>query len=204
MSWYEEDGYNGNINHPEEGSSTRVEPIRDREKIERIKKLLKKKPRDLCIFVLGINTAFRCGDLLNLTRGSVKDLKVGDYLRVNESKTGNLRITVINGATYNVIQNHLENSEGEDEDRLFTGQRGPLTVGTVTNNVKLWCRSVGLRDENYGSHTLRKTWGYWQRIGRGTPIILLTKALGHSTQGHTCDYLGIIPEEIEELYEYEL
>ncbi|MBW4660296.1 MAG: hypothetical protein KME15_16595 [Drouetiella hepatica Uher 2000/2452] len=44
--------------------------------------------------------------------------------------------------------------------------------------VKGWCQDVGLK-ENYGSHTLRKTWKHWQRMERGTSIPLLMEAFGH-------------------------
>ncbi|MBD2082884.1 hypothetical protein [Leptolyngbya sp. FACHB-17] len=47
-----------NPHHPLPGSVLTVEPIRDKKAIDRIKKLLRDQPRDLCLFVLGINTAF--------------------------------------------------------------------------------------------------------------------------------------------------
>ncbi len=62
---------------------------------------------------------------------------------------------------------------------------------------------MGLRG-NFGSHTLRKTWGYQQRIRSNTPIPLLMEALGHSNQRTTLAYLGIESEEIEQLYSMEL
>lgn len=69
--------------------------------------------------------------------------------------------------------------------------------------VKMWCQNVGLKG-NYGSHTLRKTWGYWQRLERGTAIPLLMEAFGHATQRQTLAYLGIQSDEIAQIYELEL
>lgn len=51
----------------------------------------------------------------------------------------------------------------KDNDRLFQGQRGPLTVKTVTQLVKKWCGDIYLKG-NLGSHTMRKTWGVHQLI----------------------------------------
>ncbi len=51
---------------------------------------------------------------------------------------------------------------------------------SVSNMVKLWCAEAGLNG-NYGSHTLRKTWGYWQ-YKRGIPLPLLMVAFGHASQ----------------------
>ena len=38
-----------NPNHPTAGSTTKVEPIRDKKEIARIKKILADRPRDLCL-----------------------------------------------------------------------------------------------------------------------------------------------------------
>ena len=53
-----------NYNHPKKGALINVEPIRDIDSINRIKKLLSDKPRDLCLFTIGINTNLRASDLL--------------------------------------------------------------------------------------------------------------------------------------------
>ena len=55
----------------------------------------------------------------------------------------------------------------KDEDRLFQGQRGPLTVKTVTQLVKKWCGDINLKG-NFGSHTMKKTWGVHKRTKVGT------------------------------------
>jgi len=59
-----------------------VEPIRDKKAIHRIKKILADRPRDLCLFTLGINTAYRSNELLSLKVGQVKALRAGDVLGV--------------------------------------------------------------------------------------------------------------------------
>jgi integrase len=67
-----------NPHHPAPGSILTVEPIRDRKAIERIRKLLRDHPRDLCLFAVGINTAFRANELLSLKVGQVRLLQAGD------------------------------------------------------------------------------------------------------------------------------
>jgi len=75
-------------------------------------------------------------------------------------------------------------------------------VTSVTRLVKEWCQTVGLKG-NYGSHTLRKTWGYWQYKNQ-TPIPLLMEAFGHANQQQTLAYLGIQTKEISQIYDLEL
>ena len=195
-----------NPNHPDKGSTTKVEPIRDIKAIRRIKKILADKPRDLCLFSLGINTAYRANELLSIKVNQVDHLREGDVLNIKQTKTNKYRGVTINKMVIDAIDNWLRVYQGNFEDGyLFIGQRGSnaLTVPYVNNLVKAWCRNVGLKG-NYGSHSLRKTWGYHQRTQKNAPVPLLMEAFGHTTQKQTMDYLCIQAEEIRDLYSLEL
>lgn len=63
-----------------------VEPIRDREKIEMVKRILKRNgSRDFLLFLMGINSGLRISDILKL---KVKDVCNKDYIEIVEQKTG--------------------------------------------------------------------------------------------------------------------
>lgn len=53
---------------------------------------------------------------------------------------------------------------------------------------------------NYGSHTLRKTFGYMHRTVHNTDIPTLMEMFNHSSQKQTLAYLGIQPSEIRDAY----
>ena len=53
----------------------KVEPTRTKKAIETIKKILS--PRDCCLFTLGINTAYRAGELLSITYSQVIGMTAG-------------------------------------------------------------------------------------------------------------------------------
>jgi integrase len=196
-----------NPNRPKPGSSIKVEPIRTKVAIDHIKKILRDQPRNLCLFTLGINTAFRTGELLSIRLGQVRHLQVGDALDLKQSKTRTYRLVTLNRPSIEAIHYYLRHDPqlrlADDTSYLFYSRFGEvLTVPTVTNLVKRWCQAVGLRG-NYGSHTMRKTWGWWQ-YKRGKPVPLLMEAYGHATQKQTLDYLCIQAEEVAELYDLEL
>lgn len=191
-----------NPHRPRKGDSIRVEPIRSKKHIANIKKILADKPRDLCLFTLGINTAFRANELLSIQVGEVRYLGVGDTLTLKQRKTQKYRSVVLNDNVVESIKNHLREASLSDEAALFTGLRGCLTVPTVNRLVKTWCASVGLKG-NYGSHSMRKTWGYWQRQN-GADILNLVEAFGHATQRQTMAYLGLQPEDVMKLYDLNL
>ena len=73
-----------NPNHPPPGSTIKVDPIRTVQAISRVKSLLESNPRNYCLFVLGINTAFRASELLSIRVAQVKYLAPGDRLEVKQ------------------------------------------------------------------------------------------------------------------------
>jgi len=191
-------------NRPEKGSQIAVQPIKDPRDIARLKKLLASNPRDLAIFTLGINTNLRASDILALTVGHVKTLNPGDELfRYREKKTSKERTITINRLVYNALQALLVTMpDAQDGDPLFQSRkgRGALTVSTLNNMVKAWCAEDLKLKGNYGSHTLRKTFGYQHRVLHGTDIPTLMEMFNHSTQKQTLTYLCIQPEEIKNAY----
>ncbi|MEO0399621.1 MAG: tyrosine-type recombinase/integrase [Pseudomonadota bacterium] len=199
-----------NPNHPKKGSIIKVEPIRDLRAIKRIKKLREDSSlfwqRDFCLFTLGVNTAYRANELLSISVGQVDYLKPGDRIELLQSKTKKRRGAILNKTVAAALDQWLTVHPYPDRSSpLFISSRGfeALTVPTVSRMVKLWCEEAGLRG-NYGSHTLRKTWGYHQLRKNNVPIPLLMEAYGHSTQRQTLEYLCIESNEIEELYALEL
>ena len=197
-------GMIGNPNRPAKGSTIKVDPIKKLKDIKAIKKLLAGKPRDLALFTIGINTNLRASDLLRLKVSQVKDLKAGDEVEIKEQKTSKGRRINLNKACIKAIQNLLASNQYHDDDYLFQSQRRHvLTVPSVHKLAKSWCSEINLKG-NYGSHTLRKTWGYHQRVTFGVDLPRLMVCFNHSTQKQTLDYLCIQPEEIKNVYENEL
>lgn len=190
-------------NHPKLGSKIKVAPIRTKVAIANIKKILADRPLYACLFTLGINTAYRANELLSIRVKQVRGLQPGDILELKQSKTDKYRLVALNKTAIAAVNGLLQVRTYTDEDYLFTGQRGTvLTVSSVSRLVKGWCESVGLK-ENYGSHTLRKTWGYWQ-YERGTSLPLLMEAFGHSSQQQTLQYLCVPSKDVRQIFEMEL
>jgi len=194
-------GNNGN--HPVKGSIIKVEPVKTMKDIKAIKALLAKKQRDLVLFTLGINTNLRAVDLLKIRVAQVRNLKPLESIELKEQKTGKLRRVTLNKACVDAIRDLINLRDYRDDDYLFLGQRGRLTVPSVNRLVKSWCAAINL-EGNFGAHTLRKTFGYIQRVVFGTGLPELMVCFNHSTQRQTLEYLCIQPEEIKNVYANEL
>jgi integrase len=190
-------------NHPKPGSQTKVEPIRNTKDIQTIKKTLAAKPMDAAFFAIGINTNLRASDILNIKVEQVRGAKPGDEIEVREKKTGKVRRLTLNKNVVAAVKNLLASKAYEPGDYLFKGQRGVWSVPYVSQKVKGWCKTVNLKG-NYGSHSLRKTWGYHQRVTFGQSLPVLMECFNHSTQKQTLDYLCIQDEEVKSVYMNEL
>ena len=184
-------------NHPQKGSRITVDPIRKIKDIKSISLLLSDKPRDYLLFVMGINNGLRIGDLLKLKVSQVQNVKVGDIIKIKESKTKKDNVLVINKTLHKALKNYFENTNLNSDDYLFKSRKGngPLAVSSVNKMMKKWTNAINLKG-NYGTHSLRKTWGYIQRTIHGVGFEIIAKRFNHSSPAITMRYLGIEDKEV--------
>lgn len=187
-------------NRPKKGETKTVEPIRKLKDVRAIKKILADKPRDLLLFTLGINNGLRAGDLLKLKVHQIKNLKVGDSIAIVEKKTSKKNILVINQPSYDAVQNFFKHIDKDDDDYLFSGRKGknPITIPSLNRLIKSWTDAINLKGR-FGTHSLRKTWGYIQRTEFGVPIEKITQRYLHSSPAVTMRYLGLQTQEVEDI-----
>jgi integrase len=177
-----------------------VEPIRRKKDIAKIKALLASSPRDLALFTLGINVGLRGSDLLSLTWEMVltPEDRICSVLEVSEQKTGNRRRIALGDSARKALQAWLAEVGEDASGPIFPSRKGgePMTIQRLHQLVNDWCRQAGLRG-HYGSHTLRKTYGYFL-YQSGTSLPLLMQIFGHSSQAITLRYIGVQQDEIDE------
>lgn len=186
-----------------------VEPIRDAKKIAQIKNVLggQKRYRDLLLFVVGINTALRISDLLDLRVGMFVDTDgtVQDSFSIREQKTDKRRKINLNDAMRRALKDYLvvyPDIIADPNNYLFFNTKkmdykDGIKRGIAWRVVAEICGDVGLRG-NYGTHTLRKTWGYHARLN-GVDLGLIMATLNHSSIEETKRYLGITDDELAEI-----
>lgn len=188
-------------NRPKKGDKTTVDPIRKQKDVERIKINIKGNARDYLLFIIGINNGLRAGDLLKIRVRDIQNKKTGEFLRIRESKTGKTNILVINKSIYAALKRYLIDLKPDPTDYLFKSRKGtnnPLTISTINNLVKKWCRDAKI-EGNFGAHTLRKTWGYHARMYHGAGFEIICKRYNHSSPAVTMRYLGIEDKEVTDL-----
>jgi len=182
-----------------------VEPIRDRKKILAIKGNLKAQdnPRDYLLFTMGINFALRISDLLRLRVRDTLDGKgeIKDYVYLREQKTKKEKKLKLNKAVKEALEYYFSKAQVTNPDQLlFVAHRSgrPLTRIRAWQLIRSWCEKVGLSGERFGTHSLRKTWGYQARMS-GVSVELICEKLGHRSPAVTRRYIGITQDEISEV-----
>ena len=179
-----------------------VEPIRDRKRIAQIKNQLRGEGRyrDLLLFVVGINSALRISDLLQLRISHFVDEHnhIRRRFAIKEEKRGKRQEVVINDSIRETLDEYLSaypGVTGDPGNYVFFNEA--IKRGEAWKFITSICADVGLRG-NFGTHSLRKTWGYHARMN-GVDLALIMYKLNHASLAYTKRYLGITDDELEEV-----
>lgn len=159
-----------------------VQPIKDKDKLNQVIDNLGG-IRNKMLFRLGLNTGLRISDIL--------DLKVSDIKRtieLTEQKTGKIKRFQLSDSFYDELIQYIKSyCRGE---WLFPSKTGePLSYAQAYKIIKTAGRKAGIDD--IGTHTMRKTFGYYAYNVLKVPIAYIMEALNHSSESHTLRYIGI-------------
>jgi integrase len=186
-----------------------VEPFRDKKQINAMKAVLssgKMGQRNVLLFSIGINTAYRISDLRRLKLSDVliisRDRVIAkDRLEMKEQKTGKHNSIIISDRLRKLIMEYCmdvfsyEVANREFDHYLFPSQKGadePMKRQTLWEILSNAANSIGV--SNIGSHSMRKTFGYFL-YKNGTSIEIIQDLLNHSSQRETLRYIGITQED---------
>lgn len=169
-----------------------VQPIRSKEQLDDMKWALKRhcSERDYIMFLIGINTGLRVGDILKL---KVSDVKKKKKVVIMEGKTQKARqLNLVN--IYDEIQTYISQI---DSNWLFPSRKGdkPITPTQAYRTLQKAGDMAGV--DSIGTHSMRKTFGYWF-YKQTKDVAKLQQILNHSHPDVTLTYIGITAEEIEE------
>jgi len=149
---------------------------------------------------MGINNGIRTNDLVKIKYSQVEGLKPGAVIKIIESKTGKPNVLVINRSVHKALQLYIKDVTPEPDDYLFQSRKGNghISSQSVGRMIRSWAEAINLKGQ-YGAHTLRKTWGYHQRVYHGAGFEILCKRYNHSSPAVTMRYLGIEDREVCDL-----
>lgn len=170
-----------------------VEPIRDKEKIDELRELLKtQSARNGFLLNFGVNTGLRISDILPL---KVADVRGKSHILITEKKTGKRKRFKINQALQEAIMSYTQGMD--NNDYLFASEKRPKPITRVRAYQILngAARKIGLNE--IGTHSLRKSFGY-HFYQRTRDIATLQMIFNHSHPSITLRYIGITQDLIDE------
>lgn len=179
-----------------------VEPIRDKDDIERLKDWVRaRNERDYVLVMCGLYSGMRISDIVSL---KVRDVG-GKRIEVKEQKTGKNKKFAINPELRKALDRYIKTNQLKEYDYLFpskkkinrqTGERiqhiGRVAAYQIFKKAAL---AIGL--QNIGTHSMRKTFGYHFYRDTGN-IGLLMKIFNHASQDITMIYIGFEQDELDD------
>lgn len=185
------------------GRCVTSEPLKQLEAISAVKKYLRYQPRNLALFTLAINSAFRASDILHLKHENLKRTPNGAYeIITREKKTGKIRQVTLNDATSRVLSNYVAlQGNVKSDDLVFPGLRGAMGASYFGRMIKTWVREAIGEEGRWSCHTLRKTWVYHQHRTYNVQLSTLMYSLNHSSERQTLQYMGALGEDVALAYQ---
>lgn len=166
--------------------------------------------RNKMMFLIGINIGVRASDLCGLkysffmnNDGTFKD---GYSLQPKKTrKTGKFVKLYFNEVVKKAITDYLEEYSFDDIDEyIFKSQKGDgaITEKTLWKIIVDVVAEAGIK-KNVGSHTLRKTFGYWiwhNAKDKNKALVILQTIFNHSSTVTTAKYIGITDDEVSDIF----
>lgn len=176
-----------------------VQPIRDERIIEGMKHYFRSRSmRNYLFFCIGIYSGLRVSDLLTL---KVKEAR-HNYVNKVEKKNKNSKRFVVHPSIRSDLDAFI--ADKADDEYLFASRQRktisqlkqqPIDRSTAYRFLNDAARHFGL--EEFGNHTLRKTWGYRLYHQDERNLALLIDAFGHSDMRVTLRYIGLTQDLLD-------
>ena len=182
--------------------------------------------RNKLLFKLGINLGIRASDLRTLRWNYFFEIKDNElvfkqYYSLKSKKQRKYIKLFFNNTVKESLMEYLSLYPFEDfceetlEGFVFPSQKpsrkkdkiadGDIAISEATmwETIKVAAKEAGIK-QNIGSHSLRKTWGFWvwhDAEDKDKMLVILQHCFSHSSTQTTMRYIGLLDTEIKDAYE---
>ncbi|WP_238860397.1 tyrosine-type recombinase/integrase [Clostridium sp. YIM B02569] len=161
------------------------------------------------LWSIGVNTGYRGGDLVKLTVADVKKAIQTNELVIQEEKTKKTRkvkferVVKLSNRLIKILQEYIQDKE--DAEYLYWSQKGEgvepfkenISREALGKIFKSVLEEIGILG-SIGTHTARKTYGYFQYIERDKDIYYVQRLFGHAKVTTTMEYIGLDEDILQE------
>lgn len=190
-----------------------AQPIRSKEDLAHIKeyyKVVKPNGRNYLLIIIGLNTALRVSDIIQLKWRDVYDSQTGswrEHIALLEQKTGKTSVIFLNNGVKSALEEYRQSlfdceTPLSDQDYLFGSYgQGDVHISRIQafRIIKQAAEACGIEGV-ISCHSLRKTFGYhaWKQ---GVQPVMLMNIYNHSSFQVTMRYLGIEQDDRDRIFQ---
>ena len=168
--------------------------------------------RNKLLFLIGINIGIRASDLRTLRWSFFFDktsdgISFKEFYTIQPKKQRKQHKYVklfFNNAVKAAVEDYVGKYSVDTDDYLFPSRKGdaPIVEASLWRIIKDAAIEAGIK-QNIGSHSLRKTFGFWcwhEAEDKNKALIVLQQIFNHSSSQVTLRYIGILDDEVEEMF----
>ncbi|MCI9427027.1 MAG: tyrosine-type recombinase/integrase [Eubacterium sp.] len=185
-----------------------TEPIRDKEDLKNFLNYyrnVRPSPRNYAMTVIGLHTALRISDILNLKWKDVYHFQKNCFLKhicLCEKKTGKQSSVAMNQHVKEALETYRNTRRPKPDHYIFsktTDNSLPICRSQAYRIIKKAAEETVCCHTHISCHSLRKTFGYhaWKQ---GISPVLLMDIFNHSSFDVTKRYLGIGQDERDSIF----
>lgn len=181
----------------------KMSPIKSIRKVEAFLNMaMKRGEKYFVIAKFQLNTGLRIVDVLKNRVSDIflPSMRFREYLTLKEKKTGKNKQIKLNEELKRCIKTYVSNSNLEYDDYLFPGRSRDKHI----TYYQVWRIFTEIADElileNFATHSLRKTWGYFSYKASKHNIALIMAMFNHDSERETLKYIGVDQDEKDRIY----
>lgn len=168
--------------------------------------------RNKLLFNIGINIGLRASDLCSLKWSFFfedETLMVKDHealIPKKQRKTGKYVKIFCNSNVIKILDQYIEEYPVDDLDSYIFYSRktgNPIEEKSLWRIIKTAAKEAGIK-QNIGSHSLRKTFGYWVwhlAADKNDALVKLQYIFRHDNPITTMRYIGIYDNDLRDTFE---
>ncbi len=184
-------------------ANRKMSPIKDKRKVDAFLRIAQTYGDKYYIIAkFQLNTGLRIIDVL---RTHVSDIllptyRFREYLTLKEKKTGKEKQIKLNDEMKRCLKAYISQQDLSYNGFLFPGRN----INKHITYYQVWRVFTGIADqlslENFATHSLRKTWGYFSYKASKHNIALIMAMFNHYSERETLKYIWIDQDEKDRVY----